>query len=174
MSKKDPSALGILIYLLVYSVIAVVIFAFFWPVCSILIVTSWIVGFVAIQIYDKRHWRKPGPDSHGIWLSAQTRNLEIGDYAVKGTVMASCVKARNIFSAARADMRSLVGGEAQQYTSLVEETRNIALARMCQKAKKMGCNGVLGFRMISAQTIRGATEIVAYGTAVKIRGVGRK
>ena len=171
---RIESALAALIWLFVISVINVVTFAFFWPVCSVMIVLMWIIGVVSILLYDKRHWRQPGPDAHGIWLSTQTRNLNLGDYSIKGTVMGSCVKARNIFSAARAETRSLVGGETVQFTGLVEETRNIALGRMCLKAKKMGCNGVIGFRIITAETLWGATEIIAYGTAVKIKGAGEK
>jgi len=140
----------------------------------VIIILAWIIGVVSILLYDKRHWRRPGPDAHGIWLSTQTRNLNLGDCSVKGAVMGSCVKARNIFSAARAETRSLVGGETVQFTGLVEECRNIALGRMCLKAKKMGCNGIIGFRIITAETLWGATEIIAYGTAVKIKGVGRK
>jgi uncharacterized protein YbjQ (UPF0145 family) len=84
-------------------------------------------------------------------------------------VMGTCVKTRNIFSAARAELRSLIGGEARQFTDLVNECRNIAVTRMCQKAKDKGCNRILGFRMITAETMWGATEFIAYGTAVKTK-----
>lgn len=174
MSNKEPSALGMLITYLIISLILIVIFAFTLPVCSLIIFLIWFIGFVSIMLYDRRHWRKPGPNAHGIWLSSQTRKLDLGDYSVEGTVMGSCVKARNVFSAAKAEARSLIGGETIQFTGLVEETRNIALSRMCLKAKKMGCNGVIGFRIVSAATLWGATEIIAYGTVVKIKGVGGK
>lgn len=172
--SNDASALGALIGLLIPSVILTVVFLFFFPICSILIIILWIISFISIILYDKRHWRKPLPESHGIWLSTQTRNLDLGEYSMHGAVMGSCVKVRNVFTAARQEARSLVGGEAQRFTDLVEETRNIALSRMCKKTKKMGCNGVIGFRIITAETLWGSTEIIAYGTAVNIKGVGQK
>ena len=172
--SNDTSALGALIGFLIPSVIITVVFLFIFPICSIIIVLIWIISFISIMIYDMRHWRKPLPESYGIWLSAQTRNLDIGEYTMHGAVMGSCVKARNIFTAARQEARSLVGGEAQGFTDLAEESRNIALSRMCKKAKKMECNGVIGFRIISAETLWGSTEIIAYGTAINIKGVDKK
>ena len=165
---NEPSALGSLISFLISSLFLAVTFIFFGlPILSLLIIVIWIVMFVSIMIYDSRNWGRPKPDTLGVQLSSKTRNLGLGEYSVKGMAMGSCVKARNMFSAARAEARSLVGGEATQFTSLVDETRNIALTRMCRKAKSMGCNGVVGFRLITAETLWGATEIIAYGTAVK-------
>ncbi len=171
--NRDPSALGILIYpFLFYSVLFIAFTigigqSYLASICILI----WLVFFLAIMVYDRRHWGAPGPETHGVWLSSQTRNLELGEYSMEGVVMGTCVKTRNLFSAARAESRSIVGGEALQFTSLVEECRNIALGRMCKQARSIGCNGVIGYRMISAETLWGATEIIAYGTAVRIRGV---
>ena len=169
MATNEQSALGSLISLAAYSIIGAFIFLFFMPVCSLMIILSWVVGFPAILAYDRRHWDKPGPDTLGVKVSSRTRKLDMGEYEVKGLVMGTCVKARNIFSAARAEARSLVGGEARQFTGLVNESRNIALTRMCQKALDMGCDTVIGFRMVSAESLWGATEIIAFGTAVRVR-----
>lgn len=166
---NEPSALGSLFGLVVYSVVAAVILYFYFPLGLMIIVVFWIVFFGSIMAYDSRHWGKPEPDTLGLQLSSKTRRLDLGEYQVKGMVMGTCVKARNMFSAARAEARSLIGGEARQFTELVEECRNIALTRMCRKAKSLGCNAVVGFRMITAETMWGATEIIAYGTAVKIK-----
>jgi len=172
--QKERNALRILIILLFYSMIIALVSAFIFPIISIVIILLWITSFISIMVYDRRHWRKPDPESHGIWLSNQTRNLNIGEYSIHGAVMGSCVKARNIFSASRAELRSLIGGEAQQFTGLVDECRNMALGRMCLNAKKKGCNGVLGFRIVTSETLWGATEVIAYGTAVKIESVVEK
>jgi len=169
----SDSALGNLIALVIISVLFVTISAIFMPFLSLVCILTWIVVFLLIMHHDRRHWGVPGPETHGIWLSAKTRKLEIGEHEVAGMVMGTCVKTRNLFSAARAESRAIVGGEALQYTSLVEECRNIAMNRMCKKARDMGCNGIVGYRLISAETLFGATEIIAYGTAVKIRGLGQ-
>lgn len=145
--------------------------AVFEPAASLCCLSVWLVAFIAILLYDRQHWGVPGPETHGMYLSSKTRNLGLGDCEMVGVVMGSCVKARNIFSAARAESRSIVGGEAIQYTSLVEECRNIALNRMCQRARLMGCNGVVGLRLITTESLLGATEFIAYGTAVKIKGL---
>ncbi len=172
---REPSALGILIYpFLFYSALFVVsTFAFKVPAYSLICIIPWIVFFSSIMFYDRSNWGRPRPDTLGIWMSSQTRNLNIGEYAIGGMVLGSCVKARNIFTAARAESRSLVGGEAVQFTSLVEECRNIAMNRMCEYARSMGCNGIIGFRIITTETLWGATEIIAYGTAVRVRGLAQ-
>lgn len=168
--SNDSSALGFLISMVLLSVVLALIFFFYVdPLWTAIIIIFWMVLFASILAYDSRHWGRPGLDTLGVQLSSRTRKLELGEYSIEGMVMGTCVKARNMFSAARAEARSLIGGEATQFTSLVDECRNIALMRMCRKAKDMGCNGVVGFRMITAETLWGATEIIAFGTAVKIK-----
>jgi uncharacterized protein YbjQ (UPF0145 family) len=169
--NKDPSALGILITLVIYSSIFIFATAYFVPVLSLACIFLWIIMFVSILGYDRRHWGSPGPETHGMYLSSQTRKITLPDYSVQGVVFGSCVKTRNLFSSARAESRSIVGGEALQFTSLVEECRNIALSRMCRQAKNMGCNGVIGYRMITTESLFGATEIIAFGTAIRIGGL---
>jgi uncharacterized protein YbjQ (UPF0145 family) len=168
--SSDSSAVGVLISLMSMSaVFALILFIYDNPLWTLLIVIIWIVFFVSIMAYDRRHWGQPNLNTLGVALSTKTRKPEIGEYKVEGMVMGTCVKTRNIFSAARAELRSLVGGEARQFTDLVDECRNIALTRMCQRAKDMGCNWVLGFRMITAETMWGATEFIAYGTSVRTK-----
>ncbi len=167
----EPTALGVMFKLLAISLIFTSITLFVRPAWALACIATWLLVLLLVLGYDSRHWGKPGPDTLGIFLTSKTRNLELGDYSLEGMVMGSCVKARNIFSAARAESRALVGGEALQFSSLVEECRNIALSRMCRQARKQGCNGIVGFRMITAETLFGATEIIAYGTAVRIRGL---
>lgn len=167
--NKDPSALGILITLIVYSVIFMIITILFIPALAMFCLLAWVLLFAVIMLYDRRHWGVPGPETQGIWLSSKTRKLDIGEYSIAGVVMGTCVKTRNLFSSARAESRAIVGGEALQFSSLVEECRNIAMNRMCQKARNLGCNGIIGLRLITAETLWGATELIAYGTAVRIR-----
>jgi len=151
------------------SLIFMVVMALLEPALSMFCILMWVLMFGAVMLYDRRHWGVPGPETHAIWLSTKTRKFDIGDYSIAGVVMGTCVKTRNLFSSARAESRAIVGGEALQFTSLVEECRNIALNRMCQKARNLGCNGIIGFRVITAETMWGATELIAYGTAVRIR-----
>jgi len=166
---NEPSALGALIAICIYTVVgALLLFFFVSPIYALIPPLILLTLFVGALGYDSRNWGNPELNTHGVQLTSQTRKLKLDNCEVQGMVMGSCVKARNMFSAARAEARSLIGGEARQFTQLVDESRNIAISRMCQKARAMGCNAVIGYRMVSAESMWGATEIIAYGTAVKV------
>ena len=87
---------------------------------------------------------------------------------VLGVVSGSVVLARNIGRDITAALRNIAGGEVKEYTELLAYSRDLALSRMKEKAKKMGANAVLGLRFSSATVMSGAAETLAYGTAVVI------
>ena len=70
-----------------------------------------------------------------------------------------------------ASFKALAGGEVQQYTRLLEDSRRHALDRMVQNAQVLGANAVIGFRFDSSEIGQSLTEIVAYGTAVVVEPV---
>ena len=86
---------------------------------------------------------------------------------VLGVVFGSCVQTKHIGKDIRAGLRSIIGGEARAYTELMEEARRTAMQRMLEDAKKLGADAIVGMRYATAQTMRGAAEIIAFGTAVK-------
>jgi uncharacterized protein YbjQ (UPF0145 family) len=86
---------------------------------------------------------------------------------VLGIVFGSCVQTKHIGKDIRAGLRSVVGGEARSYTELMEEARRTAMQRMIEDAEKLGANAIVGMRYATAQTMQGAAEIIAFGTAVK-------
>jgi uncharacterized protein YbjQ (UPF0145 family) len=67
-----------------------------------------------------------------------------------------------------ASFKALAGGEVQQYTKLLEDTRRHAMDRMVQNAQLLGANAIIGFRFDSSEIGQSLTEIVAYGTAVVV------
>jgi uncharacterized protein YbjQ (UPF0145 family) len=67
-----------------------------------------------------------------------------------------------------AGLRSIVGGEIKEYTSLLEEARRHAIDRLVQNATQMGANAVVMMRFDSAEIGQTMSEIVAYGTAVVV------
>lgn len=85
-----------------------------------------------------------------------------------GIVSGSCVVTKHIGKDWMAGLRSIVGGEARAYSEMLEESRHRATVMMERRAKKMGANAVIGLRYVSPQTMAGASEMVAYGTAVKV------
>ena len=67
-----------------------------------------------------------------------------------------------------AGLRNLVGGEVQEYTRLLAESREEAVQRMVARAESLGANAIVGTRFITSAIMGGAAEMVAYGTAVVV------
>jgi len=86
---------------------------------------------------------------------------------VLGVVFGSCVQTKHIGKDIRAGLRTVVGGEAKSYTELMEEARRTAMQRMIDDAEKLGADAIVGMRYATAQTMHGAAELIAFGTAVK-------
>ncbi len=93
---------------------------------------------------------------------------------VLGYVDGSSTRARNIGSDIGAGLKSLIGGEVATYTKLLEDTRKQAIERMTEKAKEQGADAVIGVRITTSAIAQGISEILAYGTAVKLGEGGRK
>ena len=84
----------------------------------------------------------------------------------KGQVFGLVVRSRGLGGNLVAGMRSIIGGEIHEYTSLLEDTRRQAIDRMVQNATIVGANAVISMRFDSSEMATTMTEIVAYGTAV--------
>ena len=67
-----------------------------------------------------------------------------------------------------AGLKSVVGGEIEEYTKLQAYAREQAVERMVEDAKSLGADAVINVRMTTSVVMQGACEILAYGTAVKI------
>ena len=86
---------------------------------------------------------------------------------ILGVVFGSCVQMKHLGKDLRAAGRNIIGGESKAYTELLEESRRTAMQRMVEDAKRIGADAVVGMRYATAQTMGGAAEIIAFGTAVK-------
>src|SRR5262245_15251022 len=82
---------------------------------------------------------------------------------IKGQCFGVVVRSRGLGGNIMAGLRSIVGGEIDEYTQLLEEARRHAVDRLVQNASAMGANAVLMTEI--GQTM---SEIVAYGTAAVI------
>lgn len=87
---------------------------------------------------------------------------------VKGQVFGVVVRSRGIGGNIMAGLRSIIGGEIKEYTSLLEEARRHAIDRLVQNATSMGANAVIMMRFDSSEIGQTMSEIVAYGTAAVI------
>ena len=81
----------------------------------------------------------------------------------------STVRARNIGRDIFAGLKNLVGGEIQEYTRLMAEAREQAIRRMIADAEELGADAVINVRFTTASVMNMASEILAYGTAVKLK-----
>jgi len=88
---------------------------------------------------------------------------------VHGIVMANSVRAKHLGKDLMAAFRNIAGGEIDEYSRLLAESREAAVQRMVDKAEAMGANAIVGTRFITAGIMGGASEILAYGTAVEAK-----
>jgi len=87
---------------------------------------------------------------------------------VLGTTFGVVVRSRGLGGDILASLKGLVGGEVTQYTQMIEDARRQAMDRMVQNAHAMGANAIVMMRFDSGEIGQNMSEIVAYGTAVKI------
>jgi len=85
-----------------------------------------------------------------------------------GYVKGSTVRAKHVGRDIAASFKTIFGGEIKGYTEMMNEARQIAVGRMVEEAEKKGANAIVGFRLQSSAVMSGASEIIAYGTAVKV------
>jgi uncharacterized protein YbjQ (UPF0145 family) len=86
-----------------------------------------------------------------------------------GLVKGNTIQAKSIGKDIKAGFRHMVGGEIKEYTEMLAESREIALKRMKDKAEKQGADAVINVRFMTSSIMGGAAEILAYGTAVKLK-----
>jgi len=89
--------------------------------------------------------------------------------AALGMVRGSTVRAKHIGSDIVAGLRNLVGGEVKEYASLLAGAREQAYDRMIDQAFSMGAHAIVGVRMETSTIQQAASEVVFYGTAVRLR-----
>ncbi|NLU23221.1 MAG: YbjQ family protein [Clostridiales bacterium] len=86
-----------------------------------------------------------------------------------GMVRGTVVYSKNFGKDFMAGMKTLVGGEINSYTEMLNEARGIATKRMVDEAEAMGADAIVNVRYGSSSVMQGAAEVIAYGTAVKIK-----
>ncbi len=87
---------------------------------------------------------------------------------VIGVVKGNTVRARNIGRDIGAGFKSIVGGEVKTYTDMTTTARDEAFNRMANQAIDAGADAVIGMRFMTSMIMQGASEMLAYGTAVKL------
>ena len=85
-----------------------------------------------------------------------------------GIVRGIVVRSRSVFGTIGASLQTLVGGNITILTELCERTRSDAFAQMISHAEHLGANAVLCVRYDATEVMAGVTEVLCYGTAVRV------
>ncbi len=85
-----------------------------------------------------------------------------------GLVSGSTVRAKHVGRDIMAGLKNIVGGELKGYTELLNDARGQAVQRMIDQAEQLGANAVINVRFATSAVAQGASELYAYGTAVKV------
>jgi uncharacterized protein YbjQ (UPF0145 family) len=88
---------------------------------------------------------------------------------VLGIVKGSTIRARHVGRDIAAGFKNLIGGEIKSYTQMISQSREEAFNRMVNDANEQGADAVVNVRFITSMVMQGAAEILAYGTAVKLK-----
>jgi uncharacterized protein YbjQ (UPF0145 family) len=86
-----------------------------------------------------------------------------------GLVRGNTIRARHIGKDILAGLRTIIGGEITEYTKMLAESREQAIDRLVDEANKLGADAVVCLRFTTAPVMQGAAELLAYGTAVKLK-----
>jgi uncharacterized protein YbjQ (UPF0145 family) len=86
-----------------------------------------------------------------------------------GLVRGNTVRARNVGRDITQGLRNLAGGELKGYTELMTDARDQAEERMIEEAETLGADAVINVRFTTSSIADSGAEILAYGTAVRLR-----
>ena len=86
-----------------------------------------------------------------------------------GIVKGSIVQTKHFGKDFMAGMKTLVGGENKSYTEMLNQSRQIAVKRMVDEARELGAEAIVNVRYATSSMMQGASEVIAYGTAVKVK-----
>ena len=84
---------------------------------------------------------------------------------VKGSIVFSKNVVRDVF----AGLKTIVGGEIKGYSEMMSEARQKATERMIQEATSIGADAIVNVRYSTSNLMASAAEIIAYGTAVRVK-----
>lgn len=87
---------------------------------------------------------------------------------ILGVVKGNTVRARNIGRDIGAGFKNMIGGEIKTYTDMTTNAREESFNRMVNQAIDLGADAIIGMRFMTSMIMQGASEMLAYGTAVKL------
>lgn len=109
-------------------------------------------------------------------LNMTTTGFELHGYRIiksLGVVRGIVVRSRSVFGTIGAGLQTVMGGNISLFTELAERTRKQAFDTMLVQAEMAGADGVIGIRYDATEVMTGVTEVLCYGTAVKVQPLER-
>ena len=100
-----------------------------------------------------------------------TTSINLDGYRITGhlgVVRGITVRSRSIFGNIAGGLQTLFGGNISIYKNLCEKTRSLAFDEMMQHGEQLGANAIINMRYDANEVMNGVTEVLAYGTAVKV------
>ncbi|WP_105173072.1 YbjQ family protein [Pseudoalteromonas sp. T1lg24] len=100
-----------------------------------------------------------------------TNTEQVANYQITqslGLVTGNVVRSKHVGRDIMAGLKTIVGGEIRGYTEMMTDARSVAQARMTEEAQRLGADAVINVRFTTSAVASGMSEILAYGTAVKI------
>jgi len=88
---------------------------------------------------------------------------------ILGVVRGNTIRARWFGRDILAGLKMIIGGEIKGYTKMISDAREQAIQRMAEEAKELNADAVVNVRFTTSAVMQGAAEILAYGTAVKLK-----
>jgi len=88
---------------------------------------------------------------------------------ILGVVKGNTVRARNLGRDIGAGLKNLVGGEIKTYSEMTAQSREESFNRMVNEAINLGADAIIGMKFMTSMVMAGASEMLAYGTAVKLK-----
>jgi len=85
-----------------------------------------------------------------------------------GVAKGNTIRARHLGKDILAQLKNMVGGEIEEYTKMLAESREQCLDRMVEQARELGADAVINVRFTTSSMMQNASELLAYGTAVKL------
>lgn len=106
------------------------------------------------------------PSSLIVTTTNEVSGAQVADYL--GVVRGLVVRTPNIGASILGGLKSLLGGNISQFAKVCEAARQQAFELMVQHAQELGADAIIGMRYDATEFAQGATEVLAYGTAVKL------
>ncbi|WP_217510520.1 heavy metal-binding domain-containing protein [Vibrio metschnikovii] len=88
---------------------------------------------------------------------------------ILGVVMGNVVQSKHVGRDIMANLKGIIGGELHGYTELLTEARGVAIERLLIEAKQLKADAVVGIRFTTSAITNGSSEVLAFGTAVKLK-----